>query len=85
MNILGKNTLKFLKLGVALSVLTALFMSYQIPASFYKTFKLIFLVTAIVGMFLIMNFKAEQSKRIWNIVLSLAILILAIFTFLEKG
>ena len=85
MNILGKNTLKFLKLGVALSILTALFMSYQVPVSFYKTFKLIFLALALVGMFLVMNFKAEQSKRIWNIVMSLAILILTIFTFLEKG
>jgi phosphatidylglycerophosphate synthase len=85
MNILGKDTLKYLKVGVALSILTALFMSYQIPVSFYKTFKLIFLALALVGMFLVMNFKSEQSRRVWNIVLSVAILILTILTFIEKG
>jgi len=85
MNFTTQNTLKYLKIGVALSILTALFMSYQIPQSFYKTFKLIFLILSLLGMFLIMNYKTEKPKRIWNIVLSLFVLALAILTFMEQS
>lgn len=85
MNFITQNTLKYLKIGVALSILTALFMSYQIPQSFYKTFKLIFLILSLLGMFLIMNYKSEKPKRVWNIVLSLFILALVVLTFIEKS
>lgn len=85
MNSVSQNLLKYLKIGVALSILTALFMSYQIPQSFYKTFKLIFLILALLGMALIMNYKTEKPKRLWNIVLSIFILLLTILTFMEKS
>jgi cell division protein FtsW (lipid II flippase) len=85
MNFTTQNALKYLKIGVALSILTALFMSYQIPQSFYKTLKLIFLIISLLGMFLVMNYKTEKPKRVWNIVLSLFLLVLAILTFLEKS
>ncbi len=85
MNFTTQNALKYLKIGVALSILTALFMSYQIPQSFYKTFKLIFLILSLLGMFLVMNYKTEKPKRVWNVVLSLFLLVLAILTFLEKS
>lgn len=84
MNISTSKALSYLKIGVALSILTALFMSYQIPQSFYKTFKLIFLIMALLGMFLIMNYKSEKSRRTWNFILTAAIGGLAILTFLEK-
>jgi len=76
--------LNYLKIGVAISILTALFMSYQIPQSFYKTFKLFFLILALLGMFLIMNYKTEKSKRTWNIILAAAIAVLAVLTFMEN-
>jgi uncharacterized membrane protein len=85
MNSTTQITLKYLKIGVALCILTALFMSYQIPQSFYKTFKLFFLILAMLGTFLIMNYKTESTRRVWNLVLSLLILILTILTFLEKS
>jgi len=85
MNFITQDTLKYLKIGVALSILSALFMSYQIPQSFYKTFKLIFLILSLLGMFLIMNYKSEKQKRVWNIVLSLFILALTVLTFIEKS
>ena len=85
MNFTTQNSLKYLKIGVALSILSALFMSYQIPHSFYKTFKLIFLILSLLGMFLIMNYKSEKPKRVWNVVLSLFILALAVLTFMEKS
>ncbi len=83
MIITASKTLNYLKIGVALSVLTALFMSYQIPYSFYKTFKLIFLILAILGMFLIMNYKTERSRRLWNLILTASVGCLAVLTFLE--
>jgi cell division protein FtsW (lipid II flippase) len=85
MNNNDQNLLKYLKVGVALSILTALFMSYQIPQSFYKIFKLIFLILALLGMVLIMNYKTEKPQRLWNIVLSFFVLGLVILTFLEKS
>lgn len=76
--------LKYLKIGVTLSILTALFMSYQIPGSFFKTFKAFFFILSLIGMVLIMNYKSHKSERIWNIILSVAILVLTVLTFFEK-
>ncbi|MCP9765032.1 hypothetical protein [Lacihabitans soyangensis] len=84
MSISSSKALNYLKIGVAISILTALFMSYQIPQSFYKTFKLFFLIIALLGMFLIMNYKTERSKRTWNIILASAIAALAVLTFMEN-
>jgi cell division protein FtsW (lipid II flippase) len=84
MSISNSKALNYLKIGVAISILTALFMSYQIPQSFYKTFKLFFLIIALLGMFLIMNYKTERSKRTWNIILASAIAALAVLTFMEN-
>ena len=78
------NLFRFLKIGVTLSVLTAIFMSYQIPTSFLKTFKSFFLILSFFGMILIMNYKSQKSIKIWNLVLSIAILILIVLTFFEK-
>jgi uncharacterized membrane protein len=82
-NIIPKS-LNYLKIGVAISILTALFMSYQVPKSFYKTFKLFFLIFGLLLMFLIMNYKIEKSKRIWNVILAIAIAALAVLTFMEN-
>ena len=82
-NIIPKS-LNYLKIGVAISILTALFMSYQVPVSFYKTFKLFFLIIGLLLMFLIMNYKTEKSKRIWNVILAIAIAALAVLTFMEN-
>jgi cell division protein FtsW (lipid II flippase) len=59
-------------------------MSYQVPTSFYKTFKLFFLIFGLLLMFLIMNYKIEKSKRIWNVILAIAIAALAVLTFMEN-
>jgi cell division protein FtsW (lipid II flippase) len=82
-NIIPKS-LNYLKIGVAISILTALFMSYQVPISFYKTFKLFFLIIGLLLMVLIMNYKTEKSKRIWNVILAIAITTLAVLTFMEN-
>lgn len=84
MSMSSTRALNYLKIGVAISILTALFMSYQIPQSFYKTFKLFFLILALLGMFLIMNYKTEKSKRTWNLILAAAIAVLAVLTFSEN-
>jgi cell division protein FtsW (lipid II flippase) len=82
-NIIPKS-LNYLKIGVAISILTALFMSYQVPTSFYKTFKLFFLIIGLLLMVLIINYKTEKSKRIWNVILAIAITTLAVLTFMEN-
>jgi hypothetical protein len=81
----AEDRLRYLKIGVAMNILIALFMSYQIPnPSIQKMFKLVFMGLALLCMVLILNHKAEKPKRWLNLLLTIAILALSILYVLEK-
>ena len=77
--------LRYLKIGVGVCIIVALFFSYQLPFGMYQTvFKEFFLGLALFLMILIMNHKAESGKRMLNLLLSLSIVVLMILYFFEK-
>ena len=85
MKFTAEDRLKYLKFGVAINILIALFMSYQIPSpSIQKIFKMIFMGLALFCMILILNHKSEKSKRWLNVLLLIAILATSLLYLSEK-
>ncbi|MCP9768175.1 hypothetical protein EGI22_09640 [Lacihabitans sp. LS3-19] len=81
----AEERLRYLKIGVALNILIALFMSYQIPSpSIQKIFKVIFMSLALLCMILVLNHKSEKPKRWMNILLTIAIIVTSILYLMEK-
>jgi hypothetical protein len=81
----AEDRLRYLKIGVAMNILIALFMSYQISnPSIQKTLKLVFMGLALFCMILILNHKAEKPKTWLNLLLTIAILVTSLFYVMEK-
>ena len=81
----AEDRLRYLKIGVAINILIALFMSYQISnPSIQKILKLVFMGLALLCMVLILNHKVEKPKTWLNLLLTIAIIITSLFYIMEK-